>query len=130
MMKALVKSKREPGLWLEDVPEPAIGINDVLIRVLRTGICGTDLHIYDWDAWAQRTIPVPLVIGHEFVGTVVQVGSNVTAFSPGDRVSGEGHLVCGRCPNSMARRRHLCPHTQGPALTPPPPFPQYTPRPL
>jgi threonine 3-dehydrogenase len=113
MMKALVKSRAEPGLWLQDVPEPTIGINDLLIRVLRTGICGTDLHIYDWDAWAQRTVPVPLVIGHEFVGEVVEVGSNVNDFHPGDLVSGEGHLVCGRCRNCMAGRRHLCAHTQG-----------------
>jgi threonine 3-dehydrogenase len=112
-MKALVKSRSEPGLWLEDVPEPTIGINDLLIRVLRTGICGTDLHIYDWNEWAQHTIPVPLVIGHEFVGEVVDVGSNVNDFHPGDLVSGEGHLVCGRCRNCMAGRRHLCAHTQG-----------------
>jgi threonine 3-dehydrogenase len=112
-MKALVKSEAGPGLWLKDVPQPEIGINDLLIRVLRTGICGTDLHIYDWDAWAQRTIPVPLVIGHEFVGEVVEVGSNVNDFHPGDLVSGEGHLVCGRCRNCMAGRRHLCAHTQG-----------------
>jgi threonine 3-dehydrogenase len=112
-MKALVKSRAEPGLWLQDVPEPTIGINDLLIRVLRTGICGTDLHIYDWDAWAQRTVPVPLVIGHEFVGEVVEVGSNVNDFHSGDLVSGEGHLVCGRCRNCMAGRRHLCAHTQG-----------------
>jgi threonine 3-dehydrogenase len=112
-MKALVKSRAEPGLWLQDVPEPTIGINDLLIRVLRTGICGTDLHIYDWDAWAQRTVPVPLVIGHEFVGEIVEVGSNVNDFHPGDLVSGEGHLVCGRCRNCMAGRRHLCAHTQG-----------------
>ena len=112
-MKALVKSKAEPGLWLEDVPEPEYGINDVLIRVLRTGICGTDVHIYRWDAWAQRTIPVPLVIGHEFVGEIVAVGSNVNDFHPGDLVSGEGHVVCGRCRNCLAGRRHLCAHTQG-----------------
>ena len=112
-MKALVKSEAGPGLWLKDVPQPEIGINDLLIRVLRTGICGTDLHIYDWDAWAQRTIPVPLVIGHEFVGEVVEVGSNVNDFHAGDLVSGEGHLVCGRCRNCMAGRRHLCAHTQG-----------------
>ncbi|MDB5073910.1 MAG: L-threonine 3-dehydrogenase [Chloroflexi bacterium] len=112
-MKALVKSKREPGLWLEDVPEPAIGINDLLIRVLRTGICGTDLHIYDWDAWAERTVPTPLTIGHEFVGEVVEIGANVNDFHHGDIVSGEGHLVCGRCRNCMAGRRHLCAHTQG-----------------
>jgi threonine 3-dehydrogenase len=112
-MKALVKSKAEPGLWLEDVPEPEYGINDVLIRVLRTGICGTDVHIHRWDAWAQRTIPVPLVIGHEFVGEIVAVGSNVSDFHEGDLVSGEGHVVCGRCRNCMAGRRHLCAHTQG-----------------
>jgi threonine 3-dehydrogenase len=112
-MKALVKSEAGPGLWLKDVPQPEIGINDLLIRVLRTGICGTDLHIYDWDAWAQRTVPVSLVIGHEFVGEVVEVGSNVNDFHAGDLVSGEGHLVCGRCRNCMAGRRHLCAHTQG-----------------
>jgi threonine 3-dehydrogenase len=112
-MRALVKSRAEPGLWLEDVPEPEHGINDVLIRVRRTGICGTDVHIERWDAWAQRTIPVPLVIGHEFVGEVVEVGSNVSDFRPGDLVSGEGHVVCGRCRNCMAGRRHLCAHSQG-----------------
>jgi threonine 3-dehydrogenase len=112
-MRALVKSRAEPGLWLEDVPEPEHGINDVLIRVRRTGICGTDVHIERWDAWAQRTIPVPLVIGHEFVGEVVAAGSNVSDFHPGDLVSGEGHVVCGRCRNCMAGRRHLCAHSQG-----------------
>jgi threonine 3-dehydrogenase len=112
-MRALVKSRAEPGLWLEDVPEPEYGINDVLIRVHRTGICGTDVHIYRWDEWAQRTIPVPLVIGHEFVGEIVAVGDNVSDFHPGDLVSGEGHVVCGRCRNCMAGRRHLCAHTQG-----------------
>ncbi len=112
-MKALVKSKAEPGLWLEEVPEPSVGINDLLIRVLRTGICGTDLHIYSWDPWAQRTVPTPMVIGHEFVGQVVAIGSNVNDFRPGDIVSGEGHLVCGRCRNCMAGRRHLCAHTKG-----------------
>jgi threonine 3-dehydrogenase len=112
-MKALVKAKAEPGLWLEEVPVPKIGINDVLIRVDRTGICGTDLHIYNWDAWAQRTIPVPMVIGHEFVGEVVQVGANVTDFFPGEVVSAEGHVVCGRCRNCLAGRRHLCKDTRG-----------------
>ena len=112
-MKALVKSKSERGLWLQDVPEPEIGINDVKIRVLQTGICGTDLHIYEWDPWAQSTIHVPLVIGHEFVGEIVEVGSNVTDFHPGELVSGEGHVVCGRCRNCLAGRRHLCAHTQG-----------------
>jgi threonine 3-dehydrogenase len=112
-MKALVKRSREPGLWLEEVPEPKIGINDVLIRVLRVGICGTDLHIYNWDEWAQRTIPVPMVIGHEFAGEIVEVGSNVNDFRPRDIVSGEGHVVCGRCRNCLAGRRHLCAHTMG-----------------
>ena len=112
-MKALSKSKSEPGLWLVDVPEPKVGINDVLIRVDRTGICGTDLHIYKWDAWAQKTIPVPMVVGHEFVGEVMQVGSNVNDFHPGDLVSAEGHVVCGRCRNCLAGRRHLCADTKG-----------------
>ena len=112
-MKALVKSQSERGLWLENVPEPQPGINDVLIRVLLTGICGTDLHIYDWDDWAQQTIPLGLTIGHEFVGEIVEVGSNVTDFHPGDIVSGEGHVVCGRCRNCLAGRRHLCAHTLG-----------------
>ena len=112
-MKALVKSKAEPGLWLEDIAEPAYGINDVLIRVRYTGICGTDVHIYAWDEWAQKTIPVPMAIGHEFVGEIVAVGSNVNDFYPGDIVSGEGHVVCGRCRNCLAGRRHLCAHTLG-----------------
>jgi threonine 3-dehydrogenase len=112
-MKALVKAQAQRGLWIQDVPEPQVSINDVKIRVLATGICGTDLHIYEWDSWAQKTIPVPLVIGHEFVGEIVEVGSNVTDFHLGDRVSGEGHVVCGRCRNCLAGRRHLCAHTQG-----------------
>jgi threonine 3-dehydrogenase len=112
-MKALVKSKSEPGLWLEDIPEPTIGINDVLIRVQKTGICGTDVHIYQWDEWAQKTIPVPMAIGHEFVGEIVQVGSNVKDFHPGDIVSGEGHVTCGHCRNCMAGRRHLCAQISG-----------------
>jgi threonine 3-dehydrogenase len=112
-MKALVKSRAERGLWLTDVPEPKPGINDVLIRVHRTGICGTDLHIYNWDEWAAKTIPVPLVVGHEFVGEIVEVGSNVADFQPGQIVSGEGHVVCGRCRNCLAGRRHLCADTQG-----------------
>jgi threonine 3-dehydrogenase len=112
-MKALVKAKADRGLWLEDIPEPAMGINDVLIRVLYTGICGTDVHIYNWDEWAQKTIPVPMAIGHEFVGKIVAVGSNVNDFFPGDIVSGEGHVVCGRCRNCLAGRRHLCVSTQG-----------------
>lgn len=124
-MKALVKSRRERGLWLEDVPEPQIGINDVLIRVLLTGICGTDLHIYEWDEWAQSAIPTPLVIGHEFVGEVVKVGSNVNDFHPGMIVSGEGHVVCGRCRNCLAGRRHLCAHTQGVGVNRPGAFAEY-----
>ena len=124
-MKALVKSKREPGLWLEDVEKPKIGINDVLIRVHRTGICGTDLHIYQWDDWAQKTIPVPMVIGHEFVGEIAEVGSNVADFYPGDIVSGEGHVTCGRCRNCLAGRRHLCAHTQGVGVNRPGAFAEY-----
>ena len=112
-MKALVKSKAEPGLWLEDVSVPKIGINDVLIRVDRAGICGTDVHIFKWDEWAQKTIPVPMVIGHEFVGEIVEVGSNVSDFFPGNVVSGEGHVVCGRCRNCLAGRRQLCAKTLG-----------------
>ncbi len=112
-MKAIVKQNAELGLWLEDVPEPEVGINDVLIRVERAGICGTDVHIYQWDDWAQQTIPVPMVVGHEFVGSVVEVGSNVADFKIGDIVSGEGHVVCGRCRNCMAGRRHYCAETTG-----------------
>src|SRR5947199_5644548 len=107
-MQALVKRKAEPGLWLDEVPVPDVGINDVLIRVLKTGICGTDLHIYNWDAWAQKTIPVPMVIGHEFVGEVVEVGGNVTDFHVGEIVRAEGHVVCGRCQNSLAGSRLMC----------------------
>ena len=124
-MKALVKRRSERGLWLEDVPEPKIGLNDVLIRVDRTGICGTDLHIYKWDAWAQRTIPVPLVVGHEFVGEILQVGSNVKDFFPGQVVSGEGHVVCGRCRNCLAGRRHLCADTKGVGVNRPGAFAEY-----
>ncbi len=113
LVKALVKADAKPGLWLKDVPIPEIGINDVLVKVLRTGICGTDVHIYNWDAWAQKTIPVPMVIGHEFVGSIVEIGSNVHDFHVGDIVSGEGHVVCGRCRNCLAGRRHLCKDTEG-----------------
>jgi threonine 3-dehydrogenase len=112
-MKAIVKSRAEEGLWLEDVPEPQIGINDVLIRVKKTGICGTDVHIYNWDAWAQQTIKVPTVLGHEIVGEIVEVGSNVNDFYVGDVVSVEGHLVCGRCRNCLAGRRYKCANTLG-----------------
>ena len=124
-MKALVKRKQERGLWLEDVPEPQYGINDVLIKVDRTGICGTDLHIYKWDAWAQRTIPVPMVVGHEFVGEIVEVGSNVNDFRKGQIVSGEGHVVCGRCRNCLAGRRHLCSDTSGVGVNRPGAFAEY-----
>jgi threonine 3-dehydrogenase len=124
-MKALVKSQRSPGLSLEEIPEPEISINDVLIRVTHTGICGTDLHIYDWDEWAQSTIPVPMAIGHEFVGEIVAVGSNVNDFHPGEIVSGEGHVVCGRCRNCLAGRRHLCAHTKGVGVNRPGAFAQF-----
>jgi len=124
-MKALVKSRSERGLWLEDVPEPEFGINDVKVRVLQTGICGTDLHIYEWDDWAKSTIPVPMVIGHEFVGEIVAVGSNVTDFHPGELISGEGHVTCGRCRNCLAGRRHLCAHTQGVGVNRPGAFAEY-----
>lgn len=124
-MLALVKRERAPGLWLERVPIPAIGINDVLIRVDRTGICGTDLHIHSWDAWAQKTIPVPMVVGHEFVGEIVAVGSNVHDFAIGEVVSGEGHVVCGRCRNCLAGRRHLCKDTQGVGVNRPGAFAEY-----
>jgi threonine 3-dehydrogenase len=124
-MKALVKARAEPGLWLEDVPVPAVGRDDVLIRVLRTGVCGTDLHIYEWDGWAQANVPVPLVIGHEFVGEVVQVGSDVRELAPGDLVSGEGHLVCGRCRNCMAGRRVQCAHMLGVGVNRPGAFAEF-----
>jgi threonine 3-dehydrogenase len=124
-VKALVKSRAERGLWLEDVPEPSIGINDVLVRVRYAGICGTDVHIFQWDEWAQRTIPVPMVIGHEFVGEIAAVGSNVNDFYPGDIVSGEGHVVCGRCRNCLAGRRHLCAQTQGVGVNRPGGFAEY-----
>jgi threonine 3-dehydrogenase len=112
-MRAIVKTRPGPGLEMLEVPEPEIGINDVLIRVERTGICGTDLHIEEWNEWAQQAVPAPLVIGHEFVGEVVEVGSNVNDFAPGEVVSGEGHVVCGRCRNCMAGRRHLCADAKG-----------------
>jgi threonine 3-dehydrogenase len=124
-MKALVKRKSETGLWLEDVPEPKIGINDVLIRIDRTGICGTDVHIYKWDDWAKKTIPVPMVVGHEFVGEIVEVGSNVKDFFPGQVVSGEGHVVCGHCRNCLAGRRHLCANTMGVGVNRPGAFAEY-----
>ncbi|HRU05464.1 MAG TPA: L-threonine 3-dehydrogenase [Candidatus Brocadiia bacterium] len=112
-MRALVKSRPGEGLWMEEVPVPEPGINDVLIQIHKTAICGTDVHIYEWDAWSQKHIKTPMTIGHEFAGVVAAVGSNVRSFKPGDVVSGEGHLVCGLCRNCLAGRRHLCPHTQG-----------------
>jgi threonine 3-dehydrogenase len=112
-MKALVKKYAKQGLWLDEVPVPEVGINDVLIKVEKTAICGTDLHIWDWNAWAQKTIPVPMVIGHEFMGRVAAIGSNVFDLNIGDVVSGEGHIVCGRCRNCLAGRRHLCKDTSG-----------------
>jgi threonine 3-dehydrogenase len=124
-VKALVKARSGPGLALLDVPEPAIGINDVLIRVMLTGICGTDLHIYEWDEWARATIPVPMAVGHEFVGEIVETGSNVNDFHAGEIVSGEGHVVCGRCRNCLAGRRHLCSHTQGVGVNRPGAFAEY-----
>lgn len=124
-MKALIKKEAKIGLWLEDVEEPQIGINDVLIRVDRTGICGTDLHVYEWNDWAQKTIPVPLVVGHEFVGDIIEVGSNVADFHPGDTVSAEGHVVCGRCRNCLAGRRHLCKDTRGIGVNRPGAFAEY-----
>jgi threonine 3-dehydrogenase len=124
-MKALVKARPEPGLWLQDVPVPEPGINDVLIRIHKTSICGTDVHIYNWDEWARKTIPVPMHVGHEFVGRVAAVGGNVHDFKVGDLVSGEGHLVCGRCRNCLAGRRHLCPHTSGVGVNRPGAFAEY-----
>ena len=112
-MKALVKQHAEEGLWLEEVPIPEAGNNDVLVKIHKTAICGTDVHIYNWDAWAQKTIPVPMTIGHEFAGEIVALGANVTELTIGDIVSGEGHIVCERCRNCLAGRRHLCPNTIG-----------------
>ncbi len=124
-MQALVKREAAPGLALEDVPEPRPGINDVLIKVGRSAICGTDMHIYNWDDWAQKTIPAPMTVGHEFVGEIVEVGSNVIDFKPGQIVSGEGHVVCGRCRNCMAGRRHLCADTSGIGVNRPGAFAEY-----
>ena len=112
-MKALVKSRAEAGIWLEEVAEPDVGHNDVLIKIHRTAICGTDMHIFNWDAWARKTIPVPMAVGHEYSGEIVEIGSEVRGFEPGDRVSGEGHITCGHCRNCRAGRRHLCRNTRG-----------------
>ncbi|MEC7520641.1 MAG: L-threonine 3-dehydrogenase [Myxococcota bacterium] len=112
-MKALVKAKAEEGIWMQEQPRPEIGPNDVLIEISKTAICGTDVHIYNWDEWSQRTIPVPMTVGHEFVGRVAEVGSHVRGFEVGDRVSGEGHITCGHCRNCRAGKRHLCRNTVG-----------------
>src|SRR6266403_5985572 len=125
MMKAVVKARAEPGLWLEDVPVPEVRGDDVLIRVRKASICGTDVHIYNWDAWAQKTIPVPMIIGHEFVGVVDSVGNHVKGFATGDLVVGEGHITCGHCRNCRAGRRHLCPNTSGVGVNRPGAFAEY-----
>jgi threonine 3-dehydrogenase len=124
-MKALVKSKREPGLWMEDVPIPTIGPNDVLIRIHTSAICGTDMHIWNWDTWSQKTIPVPMHVGHEYAGVIEQVGAEVEGYKVGDRVSGEGHIVCGHCRNCKAGKRHLCPNTVGVGVNRPGSFAEY-----
>ena len=124
-MKALVKSQRAPGIWMEDIPEPRVGHNDVRIKVRKTAICGTDIHIYQWDHWAQKTVPVPMAVGHEYVGEIVEIGSEVQGFSVGDRVSGEGHITCGYCRNCRAGRRHLCRNTVGVGVNRPGCFAEY-----
>ena len=124
-MKALVKAKPEIGLWMEDVPKPDFGPTDVLIKIKKTAICGTDVHIYNWDAWSQKTIPVPMTVGHEFVGVVEAVGHEVEDFKPGDRVSGEGHIVCGHCRNCRAGREHFCRNTVGVGVNRPGAFAEY-----
>ncbi len=124
-MKALVKARAEKGIWLQDVAEPTVGHNDVLIKIHRTAICGTDMHIYNWDAWAQKTIPVPMAVGHEYSGEIVEIGSEVKGIELGDRVSGEGHITCGHCRNCRAGRRHLCRNTQGVGVNRPGAFAEY-----
>ena len=124
-MKALVKAKAELGIWMQDIPTPEVGHNDVLIKVRRSAICGTDIHIYKWDEWARNTIPVPLAVGHEFSGEIVDVGSEVRGFEPGDRVSAEGHITCGVCRNCRAGRRHLCINTVGVGVSRPGAFAEY-----
>jgi threonine 3-dehydrogenase len=125
MMKALVKKYSEPGIWMDEVPVPDFGINDVRIKIAKTSICGTDIHIYQWNEWAQKTIPTPMTIGHEFVGTIESIGSNVHDFQIGDIVSGEGHIVCGVCRNCLAGRRHLCMNTSGVGVNRPGAFAEY-----
>jgi threonine 3-dehydrogenase len=124
-MKALVKAKPERGIWMEDIPPPEVGHNDVLIKIRRTAICGTDIHIFQWDDWAQATIPVPLAVGHEFCGEIVECGSEVKGFEVGDRVSAEGHITCGVCRNCRAGRRHLCMNTIGVGVNRPGAFAEY-----
>jgi threonine 3-dehydrogenase len=124
-MKALVKKHARPGLWMEDVPLPQMGPNDVLVRIKKTAICGTDVHIYNWDEWAQKTIPVPMVTGHEYVGVIEAVGDEVADYQPGDRVTGEGHITCGHCRNCRAGRRHLCRNTLGVGVNRPGCFGEY-----
>lgn len=124
-MRALVKSRPEPGIWMEDIPEPEIGPNDVLIKIKKTSICGTDLHIVAWDEWAQATVPTPMAVGHEYVGIVERIGSEVEGLEIGQRVSGEGHVVCGRCRNCQAGRRHLCINTVGVGVNRPGAFAEY-----
>ncbi|MEX1058433.1 MAG: alcohol dehydrogenase catalytic domain-containing protein, partial [Natronospirillum sp.] len=124
-MKALAKTQSVPGIWLTEADHPAVGHNDVLIRIHKTAICGTDMHIYHWDDWAQQTIPVPMVVGHEYVGVVEGMGSEVRGFALGDRVSGEGHITCGHCRNCRAGRRHLCRNTVGVGVNRPGAFAEY-----
>src|SRR2546430_835438 len=124
-MRAIAKLRPGPGLDLTEVPIPRPGINDVLIKIKKTSICGTDVHIYNWDAWAEKTIKPPMVIGHEFVGVIAEIGANVQGFKPGDLVDGEGHIVCGRCRNCLAGRRHLCQNTQGVGVNRPGAFAEY-----
>lgn len=124
-MKSLVKAKREPGIWMQDVPVPEYGVNDVLIKIKKTAICGTDIHIYKWDDWAQATIPVPMTVGHEFYGEIVEVGKEVQGLKVGQRVSGEGHITCGFCRNCRAGKRHLCRNTLGVGVNRPGCFAEY-----
>ncbi len=124
-MKSLVKAKAEKGIWLQDTPKPEVGHNDLLIKIRKTAICGTDMHIYNWDEWSQNTIPVPMVVGHEYVGEVVGMGQEVKGFNVGDRVSGEGHITCGHCRNCRAGRVHLCRNTEGGGVNRPGAFAEY-----
>ncbi|MDU2023236.1 MAG: alcohol dehydrogenase catalytic domain-containing protein, partial [Leclercia adecarboxylata] len=124
-MKALSKLKAEEGIWMTDVPEPEVGHNDLLIKIRKTAICGTDVHIYNWDQWSQKTIPVPMVVGHEYVGEVVGIGQEVKGFKIGDRVSGEGHITCGHCRNCRGGRTHLCRNTVGVGVNRPGSFAEY-----